>query len=86
MSNFLLEDFKDGKFAVQCKTECAAIDFFKMIKQTDVNFHGIDFPTWGMWEDMTCYFINYRDKLDHCHKDYCEHNKIPVVEWTVPAK
>lgn len=83
MSSFLLEDFKDGKFAVLCQTEYSAIDFFKMIRQTDVNYHGIDFPTWGMWEEKTCYFINYHDELDHCHMDYCRYNNIPVIEWNI---
>lgn len=80
---FTLEwnDFKNGNFAVQCKTEDAANDFFKIVRTTDIDFYGIDFPTWGMFEESTCYFINTYDKLDLCHKDYCDYNNIHVVEW-----
>lgn len=81
MRNFAWNDFKDGNFAVRCKTEKYAIDFFKEVRQTDINYHGIDFPTWGLYEEATCYFINSHDELDSCHIDYCSYNKIPFVEW-----
>lgn len=81
MFNIGWNDFKDGKIAVQCKTEKSAIDFFKMIRQTDIDYHGIDFPTWGLFEEESCYFMNSYDKLDLCHTDYCKFNSISVVEW-----
>lgn len=79
--NMAWNDFKDGNFAVQCKTEKDAIDFFKQVRQTDINYREIDFPTWGLFEEETCYFVNYNDKLDSCHTDYCNYNKIPITEW-----
>lgn len=80
------DDFKSGDFAIQCKTERAAINFFNAVKQTDIDYHGIDFPTWGMFEEGSCYFMNTYDKLDCCHKDYCDYNMIPVVEWNNEEK
>lgn len=81
MFNFTWDDFKNGDFAVQCKTEKAAINFFNAVKQTDIDYHGIDFPSWGMFEEGSCYFVNTYDKLDLSHKDYCDYNMIPVIEW-----
>lgn len=81
MFNFTWNDFKNGNFAIQCKTEESAANFFNVVRNTDINYHGIDFPTWGMFEQETCYLINTYDKLDLCHIDYCDYHKIPVIEW-----
>lgn len=75
------DGFKNGEFAVQCKTEKDAVDFIKSVKLTDIDHYGLDFSTWRIFEEDSCYFININDKLDLAHMDYCNYNNIPVVVW-----
>ena len=83
MLNLSWDEFKHCDFAIQCKTESADADFIDKMKNADINYYTIDFPAWGMFGEDTCYLINTNDQLDLCHKDYCDYNHIPVIEWKV---
>ena len=81
MINLSWDEFKHGDFAIQCVNESANADFFDKVKKTDIDYYTIDFDSWTIFNKRTCYIINSNNQLDVCHKDYCNYNNIPVIEW-----
>lgn len=81
MRKFNWDEFKEGKFAVHCKTEEEAIDFCKQMYK-----HGMEWASGGSYLSYTYYGV-YRDKTCYDGQggyqsyDYFEKYRYEILEW-----
>lgn len=84
---FDLNGFKEGKFAVQCKTKEEAIKFLTYLNTTGLRwFSGINLTRANYWNDCkedTCYSCKNKYKaLEYSDKPFCVESKYVIYDYS----